>query len=345
MKFKNILTAFHLIFYPGSFVKNDYYAPFLQKLGDKIPIESVTFRTNPWLPFQTQNNNTILVAHSFGGYKALNDYLHNSSNIEKIVLISSHTNYAAKAPYPSIDEKKIRAPLLIHCGTQDKRLPFPILLQDFWKRLEDPHFSFKSKYIFKKDWSHFQAFEEEFVDESTRDIVDFIMSQHDSENVEKTKSMYSFKPFIQLPYIQNVDFELCFLDSFLKLIINPIHHKWLHHIYFLCSTPSNFSTFSNTDFTNSYLIKTTTVESESVERAYKDMFLNKSISSDITFFRRSISPTVFGLYIWLLGRPLIRKKGEKFEVEYYHIHFPTGNNYYKIPSPKRYLTNFFSFNK
>jgi hypothetical protein len=345
MKFKNLLTAFHLIFYPGSFVKNDYYEPFLQKLKHKIPIESVSFRTNPFLPLATENNNTILMAHSFGGYKALNDYLYNSTNIEKIVLLSSHTNYAGKVPYPSIDERKINVPLLIHCGTKDRRIPFSVLLQDFWKQLDEPYIHFKSKYIFQKSWTHFQAFEKDSLEESTKDVAEFITNEQDSESIEKTKYEYSFKPYMQLPYFHNIDFDLCFLDSLLKIITNPIHHKWLHHIYFLCSTPSDFYTLSNTDFTNSFLIKTTTVEPAQIEEGYKTMFYDESIVSKVVFSRTTIPPTVFGLYVWLMGSPSIKKKENTLNIEYYYIHFPAGKNYYKIPSPKRYLTKFFSFNK
>ena len=310
-----------------------------------MPIESITFRTNPWMPLNIEKNNTILMAHSFGGYKALNDYLYNSTNIEKIVLISSHTNYAGKAPYPSINENSVKIPFLIHCGTKDRRLPFPVLLADFWKRYDNPNSYLKSRYIFQKNWTHFQAFEKDSIEESTKDIVDFIINQDNSESVIKTKFEFGYQPLIQLPYIHNIDFDICFIDSLIKIITNPIHHKWLHHVYFLSSTPSDFYTLSNTDFTNSYLIKTINITQDQIQEAYQKMFLNKSVISNTIFCPVKISPTVSGLYMWLLGRPSIRKKGDVFEIEYYHIMFPNGKNYYKIPSAKRYLTKFFSLNK
>ena len=132
MKRLNPFLAFHLLFYRGSQIPLEFYNPFIEKLQTKIPIESITFRGTPsfefWKPSDPldqnifepvhfPNNNTLIVAHSFGGYFALKDVLKDSENVSKIILFGSHTNNANGAIYPSIDEKKVQKPLLILNGS------------------------------------------------------------------------------------------------------------------------------------------------------------------------------------------------------------------------------------
>ena len=331
MNLKNIFCAFHVIFYPGSWVPKQFYDPFLQEFSQQVKTESLQIRTNPFAPFDPKND-TILIGHSFGGYKALNDYLKNPTNISRIILISSHTNYGKKAPYPSIDERQIKVPTLIHCGTNDKRLLFSNVVHDYWKRKES-HSHFYTQYFMLENGTHFQPFEKPTLNLTVSHISNFLDNQKSIENMER----FDYDPNLRLPFFYNIDHIMGIVDYLMSLLVPRFHWQWLHHMYFLQSCSTIFSNFGNTDFTDSILIKSTKIDPFLIEKEYKKLFLTQKPELHC----KKLSPTVFGLYYWLLAKPKVKKKNDTVIVEYFQLSLPKDRNYYKIPSPKRYLTKLF----
>ena len=342
MKLLKHFLGFHFLFYKGSHVTEETYKPLQKQLELKIPIDSFQFHDSSNL--NENEKETVFIAHSFGGYFAMNDCLKNNTNIDALILINSHSNIAKRAIYPSIDEGKLQIPTLFITAENDSRLPLENVVSDMWEMIEKENLK-NSRYIFFNDWNHFDAFSENNVEKVSLIIRDFL-EQHTNDSLYMQKKnealqKYGFETKYFTPHYISFDYTLNMFDYLLKLNIPRVHFIWIHNLLFLYSKPSEFFNYGFTDFTNSILLKTKNVISSDIERNYQKQIFSDNVKEKIIFHRIPLPMNIFGLYTWLFGIPPITKKHGHVHIFYFMLPLPDNVFYYKLPSYSRTLRKFY----
>lgn len=342
MKLLKHLLGFHFLFYKGSHVTEKTYEPLQKQLELKLPVDSFQFYNSS--SSSDKKKETVFIAHSFGGYFAMNDCLKNSTNIDALILINSHSNIAKRAIYPSIDEGKLKIPTLIITANNDSRLPLENVVSDMWEMIEKEELK-NSNYIFLNDYNHFDAFSENNVEEVSTIIRDFLQKcTNDSLYKQKKREglqKYGFETKHFTPHYVSFDYVLNMFDSLLKLNIPRFHFIWIHNLLFLYSSPSEFCNYGFTDFTNSILLKTKNVIFSTIERHYQKQIFSDDAKEKIIFHKISLPMNIFGLYTWLFGVPKVTKKHGHVHIFYFMLSLPDNVFYYKLPSYSRTLRKFY----
>lgn len=131
-------------FLPGSNIPNSFYKPFLDVLRDELDMPiNITYL--PYFPQVPVQKNTIIIAHSFGGFFGLlysiMDQRKELNHISACVLLNSHFNERYKMPYIGLRQDKLKLPILTILNRDDNKLPLEKALNDYELTIERKDYS------------------------------------------------------------------------------------------------------------------------------------------------------------------------------------------------------------
>lgn len=311
MKFSNLFAAFQILFYPGSHVPVSKYQPLLDSLPYRTEYAKYGFlRQN-----KIEQNETILVAHSFGGYFALLDALRCPDKISGIVLLNSHFNSRWKAVYPPIRQGQIQCPVLTILSEKDDRLPLRIAIDDFYEKTRE---GYRDKYyLVNKGFGHFSGMtgrrdkETEILSSQIRDFF--------SNNFSCPGQLeYTLEVTEAIPRSILLSRSAGVVDALLKITLPRRLWEYYHWLWFLAQQPDEgLNTIYETE---DYLFLKTINVSRDV---FTDIFPKKKK-------RFTTLPSIHTAVFPWLGMPL---KSKRDEVEI--LEFPIRGNktYYRCPHP------------
>jgi hypothetical protein len=346
MFWKSILyPAFQCLIYKGSGVPTEQYIPLINCISQLNPNLS-DVRIEPYSLWKRNEfkEDTFIVGHSFGGYFALKDALHDPNDkIKGIVLLNSHFNSRRKAIYPGIYQKKVHIPVLTLLGDQDERLPLEWGLDDFWESLENKPTITQKYYRVYSEHGHFTGLQTLKSLDTVKiacDITRFLkgnittVNQYDRETMEK----YGFHPVKNLSRQGWNDLHqaLNIIDFLYSMFLPTCFWSWLHFIHFLASSPKT-RYFPFFEYNKDILLKSSHYPYEDMIRDYKSLFSAKNQNRmDSQIEKITLPANIVGLYLWLLF-PLFSIPFTKIQI--YEWPLPNNITYYKLPSPSKLLTH------
>ena len=192
-------TPYKIMFFPGSFIKNEVYEPFLTNIQRNLHEKKikVDITIEKYLPLKEENEineDTILIGHSFGSYFALlnciysKKYHNTNKNIKGCILINGHYNQRQKMLYSTINMKEIAQPVLMILNKDDEKLPLHKAIDDMFIKYEE---NIDNKYFVINNGTHLSSFVNDSVIEDQ--ITLFIENIHHKNFElfeEKTNNLY-----------------------------------------------------------------------------------------------------------------------------------------------------------
>ena len=127
------------MFYTGSWVSRERYAPFLRELGGG----SMIMPDSPCAPHPFANASSTekvyLVGHSLGGFRAALDAMKYPDRVAGLIMINANLNERWKMPYPGIPLARVTVPTLTILAGRDERLPVQRALDDLFVGIDGRH--------------------------------------------------------------------------------------------------------------------------------------------------------------------------------------------------------------
>jgi hypothetical protein len=343
--------GFQVLLYKGSHVPLSHYTPLVESLNHRLSDLNATVTVGDYSLFHrnTFSDDTILVGHSFGGYFALLDAVHDqdrSKKLDGVVLLHSHFNSRKSAWYPKVSQEKVRVPVLTIAGGRDQRLPIKKVLPDLWQK-NDEHLADKFYKVYP-NFSHFSGLSGKPKDACTEmlahDIEVFVRSVranklHDVQRLcRDSEHMFSYRSLAsKVPKVIDYKNSTGLLDALLKIVLKYFFWDWLHHIAFLADKPTPYKNVVYTDYGDHVLIKSYDLSLDEVMRLCRDS-LPESYK---TRFEVVTLPTnLWGLYQWLLFPLALRVGMEADEtIRWPILHLPVKDrvNYYKFIHPRQLI--------
>lgn len=316
-----VVMGFNLIFYKGSHVPVSTYTGLINNLETKLH-KNVTIKD--YNPFEKLPDNTIIVSHSFGGSFALLDALIKRENVQGIVLLNSHFNSRFKMPYPKIDLKFIKQPVLTILGEKDRQLPIKRAIDDYFYANEN--ICTNKHFIVCENEDHFSLLNNDTV---TEEICKFVTNL-DYYKPPENKYKWFTRP-VHYPNTVDLASSVNILDAILKVVDFPFWN-FLHYMYFLIVKPFDI----NYQYTDNYAcyLKTKDIDRTNIKK-WMEYEINNNYNVTWTETKLpSIHPSIL---VWLLKKPSVYKKKDKIYGEI--IVLPIKNNitYYKTPNKLQFL--------
>jgi hypothetical protein len=327
---KLLRSAFQFILLKGSFINDHLYQSYIKQTSQLIqhPItiqESNLFQRNKY------DNDTILIGHSFGGYLALLDYLHNRDKIKGIILINSHFNYPKKAIYPSINPLKITIPVLTILGGQDDKLPLDI---SYWETQKKVELDLKDKYYYiYPSMDHLNGFLDNNYTKYNSMLSSIFINNIIEQNMTQIQTIcqfyqkkYQWEPCSFINDKINFSNSFHFIDLLFKIIWGDNLWNQIHFLLFLYFKPIDTNGIFISD--NSIFIKSKDLDIYQLIENYKSLHPILSNYQPKIIKLPSFYP--YSMTKWLHSTPSILQN-QTFEV--FQIPFWKEINYYKFPNP------------
>lgn len=338
MHLKRLL--FQYLFYTGSWVSKDRYAPFLTKLQERTGM-SVNFRSlfhNP-LESPTVSNNTILVGHSFGGYFALRDAIKFPDKVAGVVLINSHFNDRCTMPYFRIGLKDVEQPVLTLLGGKDDRLPIQKSLDDLWCTIQ---YREPLKYFsVNPNAGHFSGVadhDEDAMEKLLRPISVFAEATK-QRNFSRIRNMtehlvHKFEPMIE--HLSKNIVMTSRSSNVIDAIFNIVLPQWIwqfgHFMWFLNTTPDKFLNYMFED--DDHVFWKGNTEDEERITALVEQWMRLQSYDFLDIRLPTIHPSIL---MWVYAPLLAFRWGKDNTVFIPRMILPVNHNttYYKIPHPRK----------
>jgi hypothetical protein len=343
MKLLKWLSAFQILFYPGSHIPKTSYQPLLSRLHHSLTAKNIScdIQFASYLCPKHIGNNTILIGHSFGGYFALKDAKKYPDKVKGVILLHSHFNSRHKAIYPAIRQKNVKAPTLVLLADKDERLPIKTALDDLFEKVENGYTN--KMYIVNKNYTHFSGIgpdltsETETIASQMSGFLEALRIHNYSIVPQQHDEVYSINLQNMIPSAVILSKSINLLDALLSITspasIWDTFHWWL----FLCSQPlENLNyIFDNKDY---IYMKTIDVPLETFTRRIEKWSFDAPIRIH-TIYLPSIHPAILA---WL-HLPLFVRKDKEGVIHYPVLVLPVNENktYYKLPHPNRIFENQF----
>lgn len=311
MKILKLIPALQILFYPGSRVPISNYRSLLQYFP--YPTQFINYKFFERTKIEKQE--TLLIAHSFGGYFALLDAMNAPENISGIVLLNSHFNSRHKAIYPAIPQEKIKVPVLTILSEKDERLPLDIAIDDFYEKSRE---HFKDKYyVINRNYTHFSGIAE--IGTKETEMIAMQIKNFISNNFSFPDELtFSLDLTEKIPNSIILSKPCDVIDALLKTSLSPVVWNYYHWIWFLIRQPeSHFNTIFETD--EYIFLKTINIDRE----IFKEIFPDKNITY-ITL------PSIYTAVLPWLYMPL---KINKNNVEVLEFPIKNRKTYYRFPQP------------
>jgi hypothetical protein len=186
------------MFFPGSFIKNEVYDPFLTNIQRNLRQKNikVNVTVEKYLPLKDANEiseDTILIGHSFGSYFALLNCIHNrryndNDNIKGCILINGHYNQRHKMLYSNVNMEDITQPVLMILNKDDEKLPLHKAIDDIFIKYEE---NLDNKYFIINNGTHLSSFmNDTIIEEQITMFIETIHHQNFTLFEEKTNHLY-----------------------------------------------------------------------------------------------------------------------------------------------------------
>lgn len=337
MRLFHWLSAFQVLFYPGSHVRREHYTPLLQEVEQRIQ-QPVTFMNGsffrpPWSTPNAFTEPTVLVGHSLGGYLALLDAMRYPDSVQGVVLLHSHFNSRGKAIYPRIPQKRVDAPVLTLLASHDERLPFRTALDDVFEKVKERLYN--KHYVINPHFTHFSGCTLDKTNET--DVIATQISQFlqdiRSDNFTLTRKMADVSRWdAKVPgFISGIllSRSTSLLDALLQVVMFPCIWETWHWLWFLISKPdSDMDYFYETD---RYLyLKTYNLPVGHLQNRIRELSYSKPVD-----FHCIDLPSLHPFIMTWLTCPLYVTKNMTFPILKYRVN--QNVTYYKIPHPNRVL--------
>lgn len=336
MKILNLLSAFQILLYPGSHVKNSYYTPLIQDIEERIqmPINQMNGSfLRLWNQPEVFKKPTFLIGHSLGGYLALLDALRYPESVQGVVLLHSHFNSRGKACYPKINQQKVDTPVLTILASDDERLSFRIAIDDLFEKVKERLYN--KYYIINPHFTHFSGCTPFKTNETiiiANQIAQFI-NDTKSDNFTLTRSIADVSKWdAKIPnFISGslLSKSTSLLDALLQVVMfRSIWETW-HWLWFLLSKPDiNMDYFYETE--RYIYMKTYNLPIGHIQNKIRELSFSKHVD-----FKCIQLPSCHPFILAWLGCPLYITNNMTFPI----LKYPINRNvtYYKIPHPNRVL--------
>jgi hypothetical protein len=316
-----IVNAYNILIYPGSQVSLDKYNTMKDLINKKVSNSTINFKSLPSL--LKYKNDTILIGHSFGGYFSLLDAKYNNDTVKGVILLNSHFNSRGKMPYPRIDMKKIKQPVLTILGDKDERLPFKKAIDDLFYR--DKNYLEKKYFIINNNFTHFTGIGDNKTEYLSDQICNFIENINNYTCNDSSYSWYNKR--INFQNTIDIAFSLNMFDAIFQICNFPFWQQY-HYLYFLTLKPENYLNYQYSMY-DYILLKT---QNTNFKEIINDLNLEFSPRYNITW-NINILPTVHpSILVWLMKKPYIKNINGTFFGEI--IMLPVNENvtYYKVPN-------------
>jgi hypothetical protein len=312
-----LVCSYNLVFYPGSRIPWTRYKSLISTLEKNF---NTTISVKKFNLFEKHPDDTIIIAHSFGGTFALIDAMKDFESVKGIVLLNSHFNTRHKMFYPGIDVKNIQQPVLTILGEKDKQLPIKKAIDDYFYVNEN--FCTNKYFIVNENFDHFTCLNE--TDIISKQITEFI---NNIEFYKPPENKYKwFTRPVHYPGTIDLACSLNIIDALFKVIDFPCW-KTVHFLYFLWLKPNDINyQYSDKTFC---LLKTQNITESKIEDWLKSE-LNSNY--EITW-KKTVLPSIHpSILIWLFKEPSVYKKNNKLYGEIIVLPIKNNTTYYKTPN-------------
>lgn len=336
MRLFHWLSAFQVLFYPGSHVHKDCYSPLLQEVeiqtGEKIMFMNGSF-FQPWTTPKVFKEPTLLMGHSLGGYLALLDALRHPQSVKGVVLLHSHFNSRGKAIYPRVSQKKVEAPVLTILASDDERLPFRVALDDVFEKVKERMYN--KHYVINPHLSHFSGCTPSKTNDTSliaSQITQFIRDVH-SDNFTMTRqladaSRWDSKIPSLIPGIL-LSRSTSLFDALLQVVMLPCVWESWHWLWFLLSKPDMDMNYFYETSRHVYL-KTYNLPVGHLQNKIRELSYSRPVD-----FHCIDLPSLHPFIMTWLTCPLFVTKNMTFPILKYRVN--QNVTYYKIPHPNQVL--------
>lgn len=147
--------GYNIVVIPGYYIEQKTYKPLINNIEYKLIQKNITCKFSfANVPLLDCKEETIIIAHSFGGFFGLLNCIKDNKNIKACILINSHFNQRFKMPYFSIPLKCVTQPVLTILTRDDKTLPLKNALDDFCISIEE---KIKNKFFIINNGDHMSS--------------------------------------------------------------------------------------------------------------------------------------------------------------------------------------------
>lgn len=336
MRLWHWISAFQILFYPGSHVREEAYQPLLKEIGKttQTPIRVMDgsfFRLcNTPKEFQDP---TLLIGHSLGGYMALLDAHRYPDSVQGVVLLHSHFNSRGRAIYPKVDQKKIGMPVLTVLASKDERLPIHVAVDDLFEKIQQRLYD--KYYIINKGYSHFSGCTPDMTEETQKIAYQISRFLQDVEtgNFTLTRKMtdvsdWDAKVPDLIPGIL-LSRSTSLFDALMQVVVLPVVWETWHWVWFLMSKPNaDTNYFFETD--RYIYMKTYNLPVGHIQNKLRRISHNKPLD-----FKYIPLPPIHPSILMWLTYPLFVSHNMTLPI----LKLPVNKNvtYYKIPHPNRLI--------
>jgi len=335
MQLKNLL--FQFVFYTGSWIPSSKYSPFINKLEKASGIRNTEFKT-PFTSPVKNNNQSILIGHSLGGYFALRDAIAYPDKVAGVVLINSHFNSRGVMPYPRIPIRNVAPPVLTLLAARDERLSVHKALDDAWECFQE---KYSDKYfIVNKGFNHFTGITEtDQQDKLLEPVIDFI-NDIQTRNFTKTRSinydtrrlsMYT-EPIESGSVITSNSVNV--IDAIFNIVMPPFIWRFGHYLWFLTTKPDEHINYLFQDDNHIYL-KGKPQDDARFKIGLQECMRDTNISSEfLDIDLPAIHPSILS---WLLLPLFPLHIKDTIVVPRMVLKVNKNTTYYKVPNPRKIL--------
>lgn len=332
--------AYQIFLYQGSGVPNKHYVPLLTSLATQNSnITHINTKSYSFFQRNEFKEDTILIGHSFGGYFALKDAIHDKERknhrVKAVVLLNSHFNSRGQAPYFRLPIDSVSIPVLTLLAEQDDRLPLEWAIPDYWQTIGSK-LERNRPFLLYPSHHHFTGLGELKTLETVKmacHINKFLAGalHWNSTETEYIHKCFSYKQdSFWLPKGYDCNKPLNILDYLFQIFWFRFFWDWTHFVYFLTLTTSpHFYPFFT--FQKDMLIKSDGLSFEELIQYHSNLFPSPKPLSH--YKKKSLAPNLLGLYIWLL----LPTFSSSIRTQVFELQLPGNKTYFKIAHPEKCL--------
>lgn len=332
--------AFHIMFYPGSWVSKDLYQPFIREVVSKVGGNvSVVHPLHIKHPIESVDDNVYLMGHSMGSYFALKDAKRFGKKVSGLIMLNGNFNERMKMPYPGVSMSDIDVPTLSILNGRDERLPINRAMDDILVKLTEKHKHVS--FIVNPFLSHFSGVTEEegrdmIVDEVTT-FIDAVESNSFHE-IKKYSGVVDERLQTDVKDMSKdvvlMSDSLHVLDALLKTVLPRFVWNHFHWWAFLFSKPDLYVNYMYDDSQHVF-IKGKSNQTKLIEQSIRHW--TRLDAQIMTFTLPSIHPAIL---LWL-SLPLYMSRTNLGNLQAPVLILPVNDHicYYKVPHPHRILSS------
>lgn len=337
-------AAFQFVFYTGSWVNKEKYAPFIDRLKQKLDHDGNTIQFAPLrLCNISDEDGVILIGHSFGGSRAILDAMKHPQRVAGLVLLNSHFNERWRMPYPGVRQERLYStPVLTVLGEKDEKLPLHRAIDDLFVKIQRRQWN--HHYIVNPGAGHFSGLVEPTSVNETDRVVDpvvvFVESLQ-SKNSSSLRAMTSGLVDRYETHIEGLSHNVVVLsnplgvvDELMRFVLPRFVWDQIHWWYFLSTKAENDVTYMYEDRDHVYW-KGSPGDIEHIPRMLSWWTRDSGNHHEVKEFRLpSLHPVIL---VYLLLPLFLGSKHSKsgISLPVLSVSINPNTTYYKIPHPHR----------